>query len=159
VKWAVLWAREETECSVTSPTKNVLNTCYRAPYKGCQMEAYATSTHRRTHSPKIRPRMMHRTFLGECTRPHIAITPLACHSSDRRSFDAEQKDRHQTHRRSQSARMPNIPRARASTLSTHPHSRSRGECSAMCGGSIRIVSLCCAVALSSITLSELVVYR
>jgi hypothetical protein len=51
----------------------------------------ATSRHRRTHSPKIRPRMIHRTFVGECTRPHIAITPLACHSSDRRSFDVEQK--------------------------------------------------------------------
>jgi hypothetical protein len=35
--------------------------------------------------------MIHRTFVGECTRPHIAITPLACHSSDRKSFDAEQK--------------------------------------------------------------------
>jgi hypothetical protein len=51
----------------------------------------------------------------------------------------EQKTRHQTHRLSHSVRMPNIPRARASTLSTHPHSRSRGECSAMCGGSITVV--------------------
>jgi hypothetical protein len=44
----------------------------------------------------------------------------------RASFDAEQKNRHQTHRRSYSARMPNVPRA-----------RSRGECSAMCGGSMK----------------------
>jgi hypothetical protein len=56
----------------------------------------------------------------------------------RASFDAEQKNRHQTHRRSHSARMPNIRRASARTLSTHPESRSRGECSAMCGGSIEI---------------------
>jgi hypothetical protein len=52
------------------------------------------------------------------------------------SFDAEQKSRHQTHRRSHSARIPNIRHARARTLSTHPDSTSRGECSAMCGGSI-----------------------
>jgi hypothetical protein len=37
--------------------------------------------------------------------------------------------------------MPNIRRARASTLSTHPDSRSRGEGSAMCGGSIRCVAV------------------
>jgi hypothetical protein len=55
----------------------------------------------------------------------------------RASFDAEQRNRHQTHRRSHSARMPNIRRARASTLPAHPDTRSRGECSAMCGGSIR----------------------
>jgi hypothetical protein len=117
-------------------TSGVINSCVL-----CELTLVcnATSTHRRTHSPKIRPRMIHRTFVGECTRPYIAITPLACHSSDRRSFDAEQKNRHQTHRRSHSARLPNIPRERASTLSTHPHSRSRGECSAMCGGSIREV--------------------
>jgi hypothetical protein len=48
----------------------------------------------------------------------------------RASFDAEQKNRYQTHRRSHSARMPNIRRARARTLST-----CRGECSAMYGGS------------------------
>jgi hypothetical protein len=54
----------------------------------------------------------------------------------RASFDAEQKNRHQTHRRSHSARMPNIRRARARILFTHPDSRSRGECSGMCGGSI-----------------------
>jgi hypothetical protein len=53
------------------------------------------------------------------------------------SFDAEQKNRHQTHRRSHAARMPNIRRARARTLSTHPDSRSRGGSSAMCGGSIK----------------------
>jgi hypothetical protein len=52
------------------------------------------------------------------------------------SFDAEQKNRHQTHCCSHSARMPNIRRARARTLSAHPDSRSRGECSAMCGGSM-----------------------
>jgi hypothetical protein len=53
----------------------------------------------------------------------------------RTSFDAEQKNRHQTHRLSHSARMTNIRRVRARTLSAHPDSRSRGECSAMCGGS------------------------
>jgi hypothetical protein len=58
----------------------------------------------------------------------------------RASFDAEQQSRHQTHRRSHSARMPNIRRARARTLSTHPDWRSRGECSAMCGGSIKVTS-------------------
>jgi hypothetical protein len=36
-----------------------------------------------------------------------------------------------------------------STLSTHPHSRSRGECSAMCGGSIS-----CWLELSAVQLSE-----
>jgi hypothetical protein len=51
----------------------------------------------------------------------------------------QQKNRHQTHRSSHSARMPNIRRARARTLSTHPDWRSRGECSAMCGGSIYIM--------------------
>jgi hypothetical protein len=50
----------------------------------------------------------------------------------RASFDAEQTNRHQTHRRSHSAPMPNIRRARARTLSTRPDSRSRGELSAMC---------------------------
>jgi hypothetical protein len=58
------------------------------------------------------------------------------HVGTQASFDAEQKNRHQTHRRSHSARMPNIRRAKARTLSTYPGSRSRGECSAMCGGSI-----------------------
>jgi hypothetical protein len=39
-----------------------------------QFMPHATSTHRRTHSPKIRPRMIYRTFVVECTRPHIAIS-------------------------------------------------------------------------------------
>jgi hypothetical protein len=70
----------------------------------------------------------------------------------RASFDAEQKNRHQTHRRSYSARMPNIRRARASALSTHPDSRSRGECSAMCGGSIKNTNepIYCAAAMERV---------
>jgi hypothetical protein len=126
----------------------------------------AKSTHCRMHSPRFHHQRFTESFVGECTRPHIAITPLACYSSERRwrwkmckllhvtvrraicsrvarvwtraSFDAEQKNRHQTHHRSHSARMPNIRRARARTLSTHPDSRSRGECSAMCGGSTEV---------------------
>jgi hypothetical protein len=86
---------------------------------------YATSTHRRTHSPKIRPRMIHRTVVGECTRPHIAITPLACHSSDRRSFDAAQKP---TSNASSLALGPNaehLARGRAHCL--HIATRGRAE--------------------------------
>jgi hypothetical protein len=80
-------------------------------------------------SPNIRGRMYPSTH-----RDHTARFFFPLRVGTRASFDAEQKNRHQTHRRSHSAQMPNIPRARASTLSTHPHSRSRGECSAMCGG-------------------------
>jgi hypothetical protein len=115
--------------------------------------------------------------IAECTRPHMAITPLSSLSRERwwrwkmykllprrtafcvvwlsgarcvvgslvfprvgtrASFDAEQKTRRQTHRRSHSARIPNIRRARARTLSSHPNSRLRGKCSAMCGGSMRV---------------------
>jgi hypothetical protein len=44
----------------------------------------------------------------------------------RTSFDAEQKNRHQTHRRSHSARMPNIPRARRAHC-LHIPTRGRAE--------------------------------
>jgi hypothetical protein len=71
------------------------------------------------------------------------------------SFDAEQKNRHQRHRHSHSARMPNIRRARSRTLSTHPDSRSRGECSAMCGGSIRFRDVLGACTLGSWVLISL----
>jgi hypothetical protein len=52
-----------------------------------------------------------------------AMCSRVAHVGTQASFDAEQKNRHQTHRRSHSALMPNIRRARARTLSTHPDSR------------------------------------
>jgi hypothetical protein len=41
----------------------------------------ATSIHCRMHSLRFDHEKFTESFVGECTRPHIAITPLACHSS------------------------------------------------------------------------------
>jgi hypothetical protein len=64
--------------------------------------------------------------------PHMCLSGARCvvgslvfpRVGTRASFDAEQKNRHPTHGRSHSARMPNIRHARARTLSAHPDSRS-----------------------------------
>jgi hypothetical protein len=71
-------------------------------------------------------------FISAC-----AMCSRVARVGTRASFDAKQKNRHHTYRRSHSARMPNIRRARARTLSTHPDSRLHRECSAVCGGSIK----------------------
>jgi hypothetical protein len=79
--WSGCLSRKILPKSRNFKTGGLINLLF-SPKQGKQDNA--TSTHRRMHTPRFNHEWFTESFVGKCTRPHIAITPLACHSSERR---------------------------------------------------------------------------